>query len=378
MKVLIIPDSFKGSMTANDVALVMKKTVKSIFPRSLCKIIPFSDGGEGALKVLKNQAVGKIKKCMATDALSRPIEASYFYFTNQKSAWIELSQTAGLIGLKTTELNPLVTSNWGTGKVILNALENGCSKIYLGIGGSATHDFGCGIISALNGYFFDKKNKILPLGGGGISQLNRIDLSQMDTRVSGIELIVGCDVENQLLGKQGAAQIYAHQKGATEEMIDQLEFAGNQFANVVEGQYGINIRSVKGGGAAGGVGAGLYGLLGARLERGFDLLLELTEVDKEISDMDLVLTGEGIFDKQSLFGKLPFRIAQLTQNQKIPTIIIAGQTSISRLSEMPHVKIYKSKPKNISLEEAINKAPHYLELKLMEILKAFKFRNKKL
>ena len=341
-------------------------------------MMPFSDGGEGALKVLETHVEGKIKKCMATDALSRPIHASYFYFKNQKSAWIELSQTAGLTGLKKTELNPLITSTWGTGKVILNALEDGCDKIYLGIGGSATHDFGYGIICALNGKFFDNKNKTLPLGGGSISKLNRIDLSQIDTRVSKAEWIIACDVENQLLGNQGAALTYANQKGASVDMIDQLESAGNQFARVVKSQYGADIKKIKGGGAAGGVSAGLYGLFGARLERGFDLLVELTKVDQEIGEMDLVLTGEGTFDSQSLFGKLPFKVAQLTQNQKIPTLIVAGQTNISELPEMPHVKVYKSKPDNMPLNEALEKASYNLELKLIEVLHAFKSKNKKL
>ena len=165
MKVLLIPDSFKGSMSAEQVALVMKNAVKRVFPESSCKLMPFSDGGEGALKVLENHAAGRIRKCRATDALSRPIDAYYFCFKDQKSAWIELSKTAGLADLSTAELNPLNTSTWGTGKMILNALEQGCSRIYLGIGGSATHDFGSGIISALNGFFLDKKNKRLPRGG---------------------------------------------------------------------------------------------------------------------------------------------------------------------------------------------------------------------
>lgn len=378
MKVLLIPDSFKGSMSAEQVALVMKNAVKRVFPESSCKLMPFSDGGEGALKVLENHAVGRIRKCKATDALSRPVDAYYFCFKDQKSAWIELSKTAGLAGLSTTELNPLNTSTWGTGKMILNALEQGCSRIYLGIGGSATHDFGSGIISALNGFFLDKKNKRLPHGGGAISQLNRIDLSQLDARVSKTEWIIACDVENQLLGKQGAAHTYAHQKGASVEMIDQLEFAGNQFANVVEDQYGVDVRSIKGGGAAGGVSAGLYGLLGARLERGFDLLAELTGVDQQIGEMDLVLTGEGAFDGQSLFGKLPFKVAQLTQNQKIPTLIVAGQTSMNQLPDMSHVKVYNSQPEHMPLDEALKKAPHNLEVKLLEVLEAFKLKNKKL
>lgn len=362
-------------MSAEEVALVMKNAVKSIFPESSCKLMPFSDGGEGALKVLENHAEGRIRKCSAADALSRPINASYFCFKDQKSAWIELSQTAGHADLNIAELNPLNTSTWGTGKMILDALEQGCSKIYLGIGGSVTHDFGSGIISALNGFFLDKKNKILPHGGSAISRLNRIDLSQLDARVSRSEWIIACDVENKLLGKHGAAHTYAHQKGASVEMIDQLEFAGKKFAEVLQDQYEIDVKSIKGGGAAGGVGAGLYGLLGARLEKGFDLLAELTEIDQQIGEMDLVLTGEGAFDNQSLFGKLPFKVAQMTQNQKVPTIIIAGQTNMDKLPDMSHVKIYNIQPNHIPLDEALKKAPQSLKVKLLEILEAFKLND---
>ena len=378
MKILLIPDSFKGTMTAEEVAFIMKKAVKKVFPASSCKVMPFSDGGEGALKVLENHSAGIIKECIAVDALFRPINTTYFLFSDQKSAWIELSQTAGLSCLDQSELNPLITSTWGTGKMILNALEQGCNRIFLGIGGSATHDFGSGIISALNGFLLDKNNKRLPQGGAAISKLNHIDLSKMDARVSQTQWIISCDVENQLLGKQGSAQIYARQKGASKEMIDQLEFAGNKFADVLEGQYGVDIRSIKGGGAAGGVSSGLYGLLGARLEYGFDLLAELTELTQQIGEMDLVLTGEGAFDSQSLFGKLPFKVAKLTQKQKIPTLIIAGQTPVNKLPNMSHVKIYNSQPKNMSLKEALKKAPHLLEVKLLEVLETFKLKNKRL
>ena len=371
MNILIIPDSYKGCMSSQEVAIVMESAVKKVFTAPNCKLLPFSDGGEGALKVLEENIDGELVSCMVTDALFRPIEADYFCFKDQTSAWIELSQTAGLNQLDSDDYNPLVTSTWGTGKMIFEALNKGCNKIYLGVGGSATHDFGTGIIRALNGQFLDKENNRLISGGGAISQLNRIDLSQIDTRVDNLKFIVACDVKNPLLGKDGAAVTYAKQKGANPEMIDQLELAGKQFTKVILNQFGINVGSKIGGGAAGGVGAGLYGLLNAELRNGFDLLADFSGLREQINEMDLVITGEGYFDNQSLYGKLPFKVAQLTKPKKIPTLIMAGQTSINNIPNMPHVKIYNTKPEKLTLEKALKNAPQNLETKLYEVLKQF-------
>ena len=375
MNILIIPDSFKGCMSSNEVAMVMESAVKRVFTKSKYKLLPFSDGGEGALKLLERYIDGELMNCRVTDPLLRPMEANYFCFKNKTSAWVELSQTAGLNQLTHNEYNPLITSTWGTGKMILDALNQGCNKIYLGIGGSATHDFGSGIISAFNGQFLDKKNKRLISGGGAISQLNRIDLSMIDQRVKKIKFIVACDVSNPLLGNNGAAKTYAEQKGANPQMIDQLEFAGKQFTKVILNQFGIDVGSIKGGGAAGGVSAGLYGLMNAKLKNGFDLLADLIGISDQINEMDLVITGEGNFDNQSMFGKLPFKVAQLTESKKIPTLIMAGQTSINNIPNMPHVKIYKTTPEKIPLEKALKNAPQNLEIKLYEVLKQFNIKK---
>lgn len=371
MNILIVPDSYKGCMSSKEVAIIMENVVKKVFTNCNCKLLPFSDGGEGALKVLEENIDGEMISCKVTDALFRPIEANYYCFQEKTSAWIELSQTAGLNQLAYNEYNPLITSTWGTGKMIDDALNKGVNKIYLGVGGSATHDFGTGIISALNGQFLDKKNNRLISGGGGLLQLNRIDLSNIDPRVGNTKFIVAYDVKNPLLGNDGAAITYAEQKGANPEMINQLELAGKHFTKLVLNQFGIDVGSKTGGGAAGGVSAGLYGLLNAELENGFDLLAGFTGLRKQINEMDLVITGEGNFDNQSLFGKLPFKVAQLTEPKKIPTIIMAGQTSIYKIPNMPHVKIYKTKPEKISLEKALKNAPQNLEIKLHEVLKQF-------
>jgi|TARA_B110000285_G_C15141485_1_gene631011 glycerate kinase len=372
LNVLIIPDSFKGSLTATEVAKIMAKKVKQLFPKSTCHTMPFSDGGEGALKVLEEHATGTIINCEATDALSRPIKANYFLFKDQKSAWIELSKTAGLTQIKEADRNPLKTSTIGTGKMIFHALNKGCTTLYLGIGGSATQDIGCGIIHALGGKFIDSKGKGLSPNGANLINIETIDLSEIDPRIFKMKWIIGCDVQNTLLGINGSAHTYAKQKGATPEMINELEEGGRHFTEIVERQFGKKIDQLTGGGAAGGVSAGLFGVFNACLEEGFELLAKQTQLKSLIKQMDLVITGEGNYDVQSTFGKLPFQVAQLTKQLNIPTLLFAGKTKIKAVKEMPHLMIYQTKPQEMSTKEAMKKAAENLSIKLTEVLQEYK------
>lgn len=374
MEILIIPDSFKGSLTAKEVAQLMEQTVKAIFPKSNCNSMPFSDGGEGALTVLHAHSKGQLIKCATYDALRRPIKAQYFLFQNKKEAWIELSQTAGLAQLNKTELNPLDTSTWGTGKMIEHALDNGCKKIYLGLGGSATQDLGTGIVTALGGRFLDENGQVLPAGGGALHRLKTIDLSNINSKVLNAEWIVACDVQNSLLGKGGTAHTYAKQKGASPADIELLEQGGIRFAEVIKKQFGLDIRNVAGGGAAGGVSAGLYALLNTKLMEGFDLLAQHTGLKNKISKFDLILTGEGAFDKQSLNGKLPIQVARLAEKSNIPTLIVAGFTKMKSLKNFPNCKIINATPPGITIEKAIQKAENNLcsaLTKELELIKSY-------
>ena len=368
MNVLIIPDSFKGSLTAIQVANIMKKVTKRVFPKSKCILMPFSDAGEGALSLLEENGNGKLVNCYTSDALERKLKAPYFLFDKGKSAWIELSQSAGITRLKKHELNPLITSTLGTGQMINHALNLGCENIYLGIGGSATHDLGSGIITALGGRLLDKNGKQLSPGGGALSELNQIDISNLDPRINQTDLTVACDVQNPLTGANGAAYTYAKQKGASKKVIEKLENSSKVFSKVVYNQFNIEIENLKGGGAAGGVGSGLFGVFNAKIENGFQLLAKKTDLSRQINTIDLVLTGEGHFDKQSSFGKLPFQVAKLAVKKNIPTLIIAGKASIKKIPRMPNVKIFETKPKEMSLESAMKFASINLDKKLNDIL----------
>lgn len=372
MNVLIIPDSFKGSLTAKEVAEIMAKKVTQIFPKSTSHIIPFSDGGEGALNVLENHISGTLVNCEAHDALGNYIKASYFLFKKENSAWIELSNTSGLTKTKKTDRNPLKTSTIGTGKVIVNALNRSCSTIYLGIGGSATHDLGTGIMHALGAKLIDPKGKEVFPNGENLINIESIDISKMDPRVFKTKFIIACDVQNSLLGRNGSAHTYAKQKGASQEMINQLERGGRNFTNVVERQFGKKIDQISGGGAAGGVSAGLFGIFNAKLEEGFELLAKQTNLKRILKEMDLVLTGEGNFDAQSTYGKLPYKITQLTKKYNIPTLLFAGKASLKKVSGFPQLKIYETRPKNTSLEDAMQQASENLSASLEKVLNDYK------
>lgn len=375
MEILVIPDSFKGSLSAMEVAQVMAKTVKKVFPSSNCLSIPFSDGGEGALNVLASNIKGTFVECSTYDALKRPIKATYFTFENQKSVWIELSQTAGITQLKQSELQPLKTSTWGTGKMIKDALSVGCKTIYLGIGGSATQDLGTGIISALGGRFLDENDKELPEGGGELYRLKKIDLSNLSKKAIQCKWVIACDVQNPLTGKRGTAKIYAKQKGASDKDIELLEKGGRRFIKVVKKEFGIDINTLKFGGAAGGVGAGLYALLNASLENGFEILAELIGLSKKMTKMDLILTGEGSFDKQSFFGKLPAQVATLSQKKGVPCLIIVGKAIVKKIEGLNMCKIIECKPADSSIDEAMKNAKINLEQTITKEL--YQIKNNK-
>ena len=372
MNILIIPDSFKESLTAKEVAKIMEKKVTQIFPKSTSHIIPFSDGGEGALNVLEDHASGTLVNCEAQDALGNYIKVSYFLFKKENSAWIELSKTSGLTKTKKKDRNPLKTSTIGAGKVIVDALNRGCSTIYLGIGGSATHDLGTGIMHALGAKLIDSKGKEVFPNGENLINIESIDLSKMDPKVFETKFIIACDVQNSLLGRNGSAHTYAKQKGASQEMINQLERGGRNFTNVVERQFGKRIDQISGGGAAGGVSAGLFGVFNAKLEEGFELLAKQTNLKRILKEMDLVLTGEGNFDAQSTYGKLPYKIAQLTKKYNIPTLLFAGKAGLKKVSGFPQLKIYETIPKNTSLEDAMQQATENLSASLERVLNDYK------
>lgn len=369
MNILIIPDSFKGSLTATEVSKEIHKAVKKIIPNSKVNELPFSDGGEGAIDFLINNKKGKLILNKTFDPLGRIINAPFFLFNDKKTAWIELSQASGINLLKKSELNPFKTSTFGTGILIKKALDIGCEKIYLGIGGSSTHDLGSGIFVALGGKLLNKKNVEIPLGGGELNKCVKIKTDSLNNKAKEAQIIIASDVNNPLTGINGAAKIYSKQKGASKNQIIELEKKSIYFSSLIKKFNAKEITKIRGGGAAGGTAAGLYGLLNSKIKNGFDILKKISNLEKIIKESNLVITGEGHFDNQSLNGKLPIRIAEITTKHKIPTIILTGKKSVDdKKIQNFNFKIYDINPPNLPFEKAIKQSRKNISIKMNEIL----------
>ena len=320
-RVLIVSDSFKESLSAQAVAQSIARGIGAADATARCTLMPFSDGGEGALEVLSQNTEGHKVSGHTTDALGRPINAEYFKFEQKKTAWIELSQASGLHRIEPALRDPKITSTYGTGLLIKQALDGGAEEIILGIGGSATNDAGTGIVKALGGTFLDAQGNELPNGGLALSKLETIKCPE---RLKKIKWQIACDVSNPLLGPNGATYMYGPQKGAQPQDLEPLEQALQQFARVVKSSTGRPIDTVLGGGAAGGTAAGLFGLLNARLVSGFDLLADMTHLEEAIDQCDYVFTAEGRIDAQSIHGKVPIAVSAIAKKLNKPVIGIAG------------------------------------------------------
>ncbi|WP_273325666.1 glycerate kinase [Vallitalea guaymasensis] len=321
-RIVIASDSFKGTMDSINVCNIVEKGIKNIRPEIKTITIPIADGGEGTVDAFLN-AIGGIKVTKkVTGPLFDKIEATYGIL-DDGSAVIEMAQASGLPLVEGRE-NPLKTTTYGTGELIQDALEKGCSKIIIGIGGSATNDGGVGMAAALGVRFLQEDNSEIDLTGEGLGSLATIDTSNLNSKISDCQFIVACDVDNPLYGANGAAYVFAPQKGANAEMVKILDENLKHYAGIVNRDLGINLQKYKGSGAAGGLGAGLVAFVDAQLKSGINILLDAVDFDDLVADADLIITGEGKIDGQSLRGKVPVGIADRAVKYHKPVIAIVG------------------------------------------------------
>lgn len=324
MKIVIAPDSYKESLSALEVATQIEAGFREIFPQAEYVKLPVADGGEGTVEAMVAATGGRIVRVRVTGPLGDPIEAFYGLSGDEQSAFIEMAAASGLEQVPPHQRNPLRTTSYGTGELIRNALDHGVKHCIIGIGGSATNDGGAGMAQALGAKLRTAQGDELGHGGAALAELASIDVSELDPRLAQCQIEVACDVTNPLTGEQGASAIFGPQKGATPEMVTQLDGYLAHYAGVIKRDLGIEVDTVPGAGAAGGMGAALLAFCGADLRRGIEIVTEALGLEALVKDADLVITGEGRIDSQTIHGKVPIGVAKVAKRYNKPVIGIAG------------------------------------------------------
>lgn len=324
MKIVVAPDSFKGSVTALEAANAIEQGLYRVFPDAIIEKIPMADGGEGTVQSLVDATGGHIRTERVFGPLGNEVEAEFGILSDGKTAVIEMASASGLTLVPPDKRNPLLTTTFGTGQLIHAALELGCRRLIIGIGGSATNDGGAGMAEAVGVKFLKGVCTLIERGGGGLAELESIDMTDLHPAILETETIVACDVNNPLTGPDGASHVYGPQKGATPEMVDTLDANLAHYDAILTRTLGKSFNNVPGAGAAGGLGAGLMAFLNAELKLGIDIMIDAVNLRERMKGATLVITGEGQLDFQTAFGKTPVGVAKVAKTYDIPVIAIAG------------------------------------------------------
>ena len=324
MKIIVSPDSFKGSCSAIEVADSIEKAIHSVDSTIEAVKMPVADGGEGTIDAITSCVPATIYELEVCDPMGKNAMAKYAVIENGETAVIEMAQASGLPMVPVDERNPLLATTYGTGQLMKDALDKGVKKMIIGIGGSATNDGGAGMLMALGASFKNTDGEELALGGGALADLAEIDLTEFDTRIFDAEITVACDVTNPLTGENGASYVYGPQKGATPEMVKELDSALAHFAKLSAKGFGEDYSTYPGTGAAGGLGFALIAYCKAKFAAGIDIVLNVSGFEKELQDADLVITGEGRIDGQSVQGKVLYGIGTRAKEKGVPVIAIGG------------------------------------------------------
>ena len=325
MKIVIAPDSFKESLTSKQVCIAIETGFKRVFPEATYCLIPAADGGEGTVQSLVDATNGKIIDLPVTGPLGVSVQAFYGLLGNEShTAVIEMAAASGLHHVKPNLRDPKKTSSYGTGELIKAALDQGVKKIIIGLGGSATNDGGIGMLAALGVIFTDKNNHPIETNGAGLQKIKNINIDALEPRLKNCEILVACDVDNPLCGEFGASQVFGPQKGASKDDIQYLDRGLKNYSECIKQQLNIDVLDKAGSGAAGGMGAALMAFMQAQLKPGIDLVLEAVQLNSQLHDADLVITGEGRIDSQTIYGKTPMGVAKLAKQFNLPVIAVAG------------------------------------------------------
>ena len=371
MKIVVAPDSFKGSLSSTKIAEAIEKGIQKIDPSITVLKVPVADGGEGTVEALVCATQGSIIPVTVTGPLLNKVEAFYGISGDGQTAFIEMAAASGLALLNRNEYNAMQATSYGTGELVLHALNQGCRNIIIGLGGSATNDGGAGLLQALGLKLLDHNHSELAFGGGSLGDLFTFDLSHFDSRINETNFILACDVENPLCGPKGASAIFGPQKGASPSEVLQLDKYLRQFADLIERDFGKQVAEIPGAGAAGGMGAGLMAFLDARIVKGIDLIIEVSGLEASIADADCVITGEGMIDHQTAFGKTPLGIAKLAKKHGIPVIGIAGALGqdLEQLYAMGFTSLFAIADRPMTLDESMLGAKQLIEKLAVNIVR---------
>lgn len=355
-KIVIASDSFKGSVSSAEVAECAERAIRRVYPDCQVVKIPVADGGEGTVEALVAALDGTVLSCPVHDPLMRPIHAEYGMSGDGQTAIIEMAAASGLTLLPLSLRNPMRTTTYGTGELIKDALLRGCRDFLIGIGGSATNDAGTGMLQALGYRFLDATGQELGVGGEILRRIHTIDDSLILPSLREASFTIACDVTNPFFGEQGAAYVYARQKGADEAMIHILDDGLRHFAGVIAASGRGTIGELPGSGAAGGLGGGCVAFLGAMLKPGIRMVLDALRFDERIQGADLIITGEGRLDRQTCMGKTPYGVLQAGMRQHIPVIAIGGSVEeVEVLNNQGFLAILPILPSPATLEQAMDK-----------------------
>ena len=353
-KIIIAPDSFKGSLTSAEVANAIELGIKRVAPNCEIVKVPIADGGDGTMDTLVSALGGKKIKIKVHDPLMRPIDAEYGLVKNGGTAVIEMATASGLTLLSKEEQNPSTTTTFGTGEIIKDALQRGCRTFLIGIGGSATNDAGIGMLKALGFRFLDKKGEECDVVGNALQSIYSIDETGVSSKVYEAQFTIASDVDNPFSGTNGAAYVYASQKGANNKMVEELDKGLESFRQLIIEKKGIDLNTISGAGAAGGLGGGFVAFLNAQLKPGIEMVLQTIDFENHLQNADFVVTGEGKLDIQTTMGKAASGILDAARKKNIPVIAIGGSVEDKEaLLKRGFTSLFSTTPNGMSIEEAM-------------------------
>ncbi|RVU73639.1 glycerate kinase family protein [Lactobacillus xujianguonis] len=376
-KYVLAPDSFKESMTAKEVCQAMTRGILKADPSAEITAVPMADGGEGTVDSLVDATHGQKISATVMGPLGKQVTAEYGILGDGETAVIEMAKASGLEIVPVSQRNPLITTTYGTGELIKDALDHGANKIIVGLGGSSTNDGGAGMAQALGAHLLTKDGQEVALGGGGLKDLIKITTTDLDQRLANTKIILASDVTNPLTGPEGASHVFGKQKGATPEMIEELDQNLHHYAAVIRRDLHRDVEQQAGAGAAGGLGAGLMAFTNYEMHKGIEIAIQVTNLEEKIKAADIVFTGEGGTDFQTKFGKTPFGVAQLGQKYHKPVISLAGYLGegIDTLYDCGFTAIFGILPGACDLQTALKQGAKNVEHTIENIVKLIKVKG---